>query len=314
MKRYIRASFNNDSMPSWLKQDKGALDALNRAGIDLANCQFSETRQGKIGDNYVVYHITGTRYGSERYPFVWIPGLYNDNNYVTGPKEYSYRAQRSVSTSKAIRYMAKKDLTYDNIVYVNVGDNKKAAKEHYKDPRYDSYGKYAGQYYTPEKTDVWNPETRKWDATVPAHWSEGGLDSWREKRDKSGYIIPDPKERLRKFHETEEGQTRQAQKASKELEIIFGQLINLKDRLTEDFNANAGSLDTFGKNMPSLKYLKEAIDEYKHALACITVKSYNGKDYYVDPEGALEYVEQAKRSIRYAEKSLETGITYSSNW
>ena len=82
MKRYIRASFNNDSMPSWLKEDKGALDALNRAGIDLANCQFSETRQGKIGDNYVVYHITGTRYGSERYPFVWIPGLYNDNNYV----------------------------------------------------------------------------------------------------------------------------------------------------------------------------------------------------------------------------------------
>ena len=190
---------------------------------------------------------------------------------------------------------------------------------------FDAYGEYTNAFgklhehnsaldYKVYTTNVYNPETRKWDATVPAHWSEGGLDSWREKRDKSGYVIPDPKERLRKFHETEEGQTRQAQKASKELEIIFGQLINLKDRLTEDFNSTAGSLDTFGKNMPALKYLKEAIGEYKNALACITVKSYNGKDYYVDPEGALEYVEQAKRSIRYAEKSLETGITYSSQW
>lgn len=320
MKRYIRASFNNDTAPDWLKKDKYALQALNKAGIDLANCTFSKDRVGKVGENYTAYLIKGTKYGDNYRPFVWIPGVYNDDEYVDAEPEYSYRLGSRVPRSTSIKYMAKKDLTIEDVVYINIASNRKPAKEHYQDPRYDKDGQYAGQYYTPEKTDAYNSETGKWDKTVPGHWSEAGQTTYtsgrygrRQKRDKSGYVIPDPQERLRKFHETEEGQTRQAQKASRELETIYDQLTNLKDKLTEDFNANAGSLDTFGKNSKAIDYFKDALDAYKQALSFITPKTFGGKEYS-DPENALEYIERAKTRIRYAEKSLETGVDYSSNW
>ena len=62
MYRYIKASFEND-IPNWLRSDKGALSALNRAGVDLKNATFGKDRVGKMGDNYVVYFIGGIHNG-----------------------------------------------------------------------------------------------------------------------------------------------------------------------------------------------------------------------------------------------------------
>lgn len=334
MKRYIRASFTNE-IPEWLKKDKSALSALNRAGIDLHNATFSKEREGKMKDNYVVYLIKQpvawqqrTSYKKDNpnakinyNEFIWIPGVYNDDHYVSfinydryDPYMHDYK-----TSDKAVKYFSKKDLNIVDTIYIyDGGDNIKSRREHYQDPRYDKNGRYAGQQMIPESWH-WNGGERE---TVPAHWSEQGTSysmydrNPRESnsRDKSGYVIPDPQERLRKFNETEEGQTRQAQKASRELELIFGQLVNLKDKLAKDFNANAGSLDTFGKNTKSIDYFREALDAYKQALQYITVKEYGGKQYYLNLEGALDYIERAKSRIRYAEKSLETGITYSSRW
>lgn len=305
MKRYIRASFNNDTMPAWLKEDKSALQALNKAGIDLANCIFSKDRVGKVGDNYTAYLIKGTRYGDNYRPFVWIPGIYNDDNYVEAEPEYSYRAGKRVSRSTSIKYMAKKDLTIEDVVYINIASNRKPAKEHYQDPRYDRSGKYAGQYYTPEKTDVYNPETGKWDKTVPAHWSEAGETTYgpgrysrAQKRDKSGYIIPDPQKRLDEFHQTDEGRSRQGAKASREIEKVFGKLVALKEEILSDMN-NSTSLDDFGANTSNaLSNFRDALSNYKQALSDLSYQNGWGAD------SALNYIERANSSIERAKRNL----------
>ena len=320
MKKYIRASFNNDSIPDWLKQDKGALRALNNNGIDLANCIFSKEKKGRVGDNYTAYLVKGSKDGDAYRPFVWIPGLYNDDNYVNFENwnKRDWRGNYPAMDSKAIKYIPKKDLNFIDTVYINIADNSKPEKEHYQDPRYDNNGNYAGQYFIPEKEHYeWDPSKHY---TEPAHWSEQGKTTYtggrygkNQARDKSGYVIPDPEERLRKFHETEEGQTRQAAKASRELEIIYGELLKLKDVLIEDFNAQSGSIETFGKNSQSIDYFREAVSYYKRALDDITPKKY-GNSEYIDAESALDNIEYAKSRINYAKKSLETGKTYDSRW
>ena len=151
MKRYIRASFDN-WIPSWLQNDKHALKALANAGIDLKNATFSTSKTGKSNEQYTIYLLQEPG-ASRTWPTVWIPGLYNDNEYFTDSYDGGY---------KAVKYIPKKNLPITDIVYVNIADNAKPRKERYQDPRYDQYGKYAGQYYR---------DTSSWDA---GGWSAQG--------------------------------------------------------------------------------------------------------------------------------------------
>lgn len=304
MKKYVRASFNNDTMPSWLKEDKWALKALNQAGIDLANCEFSKTKQGKMGENYVAYLVKGTTYGDNYRPFVWIPGLYGDDTYVEDAPEYNYRAERRVPKSVAIRYMPKKYLNIEDTVYINIAGNKKAPREHYQDPRYDSKGEYAGQYFEPEKTEQWNRETKAYDLTIPAHWSEKGKQTWEggryghnAQRDKSGYIIPDPKQRLKEFYKTEEGRSRRGALASREIEKFFGQLTSLKTEILNDLNNK--SVETFGSGYKVLDYFNDAVRYYKNALDALKDRGWG-----VDPEGAISNINTAKDRLQTARDYL----------
>ena len=120
--------------------------------------------------------------------------MYNDEERLEDPYDKSY---------KAIKYISKKNLPIKDIVYVNIADNAKAPKERYQDPRKDNSGKYAGQYYED-----------------PSSWSEGG---WSpagrttpvgrysyQKRDKSGYVIPNPDDKLLRFYSSPEGVERLA--------------------------------------------------------------------------------------------------------
>lgn len=271
MKRYIRASFS-ESIPSWLAEDKWAIKALNEKGIDLHNATFSDTRTGKAGDNYTIYLVEGTRFGNSYRPFVWIPGIYNDDQYVEAEPEYNYRAQKRMPKSKAIKYMAKRDINFLETVYVNIDSNRKARKDRYVDPRHDKYGNYAGQRMIPEKTQL-NWDTNEYEVVKPAHWSEKGTLSdehgryvYEEpRRDKSGYVIPNPKDRLEKFYNTKEGRDRRVALIRNKLDSTYQELETAQEDV---FNAIVpkGTRNDYRKYKSLYDYLDDAVGRYEAAL------------------------------------------------
>ena len=268
MYRYIKASFDND-IPDWLRNDKSALAALNKAGVDLKNATFSEDRVGKTGENFTVYLVNGTRYGDSYRPFVWIPGVYNDSQYVTGPSEYNYRAGRSIPKSMSIKYIAKKDLNIADIIYINKASNAKQPKDRYVDPRnfntkYQSG--YAGQYYKEPRTDWLGEET-------PGQWiTPSG-------RDKSGYEIPNPRQRLKDFYRTEAGANRRYNKVKSQLDGIYSQLKTVKSRLAlmTPNGEDLGDRDSYRTIGRAYDYFSDAIEYYNAALDYI--KDYEDLGY-----------------------------------
>lgn len=308
MKRYIRASFNDSSIPDWLRKDKIALSYLNKKGVDLKNCTFSRERKGRVGDNYTVYLINGSKEKDAYRPFVWIPGIYNDDECVSirnwnkrgyDPESGTYKY--GALNTQYIKYVPKKDLNIADVVYINIADNKKAPRDHYEDPRYDN-GNYAGQAMIPEGRR-WSSETHQYE-DEPAHWSKQGTEtSWggiRENnfRDKSGYWIPDPKARLEKFHNSPEGKTRQGEKAKKQLEDVYSQLISLKADILNTLNA--APMESFGDGHYALQNFSSAIGYYNRAL-----KKLNPDDWGYDPNDALQDARYAQRSINDTKRFLE---------
>ena len=185
MRFYVNASFNNaDTIPDWLKKDKSALKVLNNAGYDLYNLSLKPKKTGKLEDNIVIYYIHDP--DSYRYPdFVWIPGLYNDGHSMRNPRNGDWTD---------VKYIAKKNLDIRGVLYAVKADSRKPEKEKYVDPRYginDGYGnhkqpKYMGQY---KRNGTWS--------------SKGARDvSWDDKtaRDKSGYKIPKPEDRVAGYY------------------------------------------------------------------------------------------------------------------
>jgi len=218
MPEYIKAAFDNE-IPFWLRKDKEALRALNRNGIDLKKAEYSINKTGKAADDFAVYCLQP--YEGHSKLIVWIPGIYNDDEYLDDPYDDKY---------KAIKYISKKNLPIRDVVYINKKSNAKEWRDKYRDPRYtypdNRHGRYAGQYYTPPRTNWRGEET-------PGEWSETGERvRYGEYRDKSGYIIPDPKDKLLEFYSSDKGYTR----IKKRLEQVYADLIQLrKDLFDVDF-------------------------------------------------------------------------------
>ena len=290
MKLYIKASFDN-WVPDWFKADKGALKALAGKGIDLKNLILSE-HKGPSGTQYVVYHLKEDRpYGRD---MVWIPGVYNDGEYITDPADGKY---------KSIKYIAKKRLPIVDTYYINIDEFKKAPKERYQDPRNDEYGKYAGQYY--------NEPYEYYDGTVrEGYWSKGGRSAGRngrQKRDKSGYIIPDPSDRLLTFYQSKEG----TDKLTAKLQNVHDDLIKLKSELFDidfdtfgkDYDGNYDYSSTSYQNM--LGNFGDATRDYKLALRSLEraakyPEEYNAYDIssaYRDLKGIEESIKKIRQAI-----------------
>lgn len=297
MYRYIKASFDN-AIPAWLRKDKRALSALNQAGVDLKKVDFSDVRSGKVADNYVVYLVNGTRYGKAYRPFVWIPGVYNDDESVPAEPTYSYRAGRSLPTSKSIKYLAKRDLDIADIIYINKDANRKPAKERYQDPRTfgrstryhyagGKEGEYAGQRYEPAHT-TWKDEE------VPGKWvTPSG-------RDKSGYEIPNPRKRLEEFYSTPEGATRQVRKAKKQLDGMYSQLTTLKSRIKmlTPSGDELGSAEQYGSIGKAYDYFGDAVNYYNNAIK--TLESIEER-----PERSTWMVDQALSSLERCQDRID---------
>ena len=255
MKRYVKASFNNP-IPDWLRNDKGALKALSEAGIDLRNATFSPEKTGKVAEQYVAYKLD---FGY-RHPTIYIPGLYGDNEYERAPD----------GTFAMLKYFTKKELPIVDTVYINKAANAKPRRDHYQDPRYDEFGNYGGQYFSVPygKTE--------------GEWSEAGRATGRrgwEQRDKSGYVIPKPENRLIEFYASEAG----TEKLAAKVEQIYNDLVALKDEIFtidfatfgKDYNGDYDYSSTAYGNIMSV--FGQAIRSYKLALNRLErVKQYGG--------------------------------------
>lgn len=291
MKKYIKASFDNP-IPNWLKADRNALSALNSAGFDLKSIDVTSSPSGR-GKDYPIYLIDdGYR------PFVWIPGIYNDNQQVRNPNSSYY---------EAIKYVPKKYLTISDVVYLSKTDYKKEPdpSRGYRDPRYvydkrsGRRGQYAGQY---QERDGWGP-----DAPL-GKWSTGGI---KRNRDKSGYEIPDPQEKLRDFYAASGDQG--AKRLASRLEQVYNKLISLKSRIFDidftnfglDYDGNPNYSSTAYQNILSI--FGDTCRNYRLALnnAARAEKSTGKYDREFRIQDALDYVKDCERRIRDIDKAIK---------
>ena len=331
MKRYIRASFTDSSIPEWLKNSSSALSALNKAGVDLHNATFSRERRGKVGDNYVVYLIKQpsayqqrTSYKKENpnaetlyNEFIWIPGVYNDDHYVGfinydryDPYTHDYKI-----SDRAVKYFSKKELNIVDTVYIyQGGDNIKSRREHYQDPRYDKNGNYLGQQMIPGR---WHWEGNEKVPDEPGHWSKQGTSygwgsstpSESEYRDKSGYVIPNPKDRLKKFYESSEGMNKRIKIVRTKLDSIYSQLEDAKEDVFNSVIPQGGRED-FRKYRNLYDNLDDALSCYDKALEKLEKLERNSSrnaldswdDYKIDD--ALYSLKKAQGYIDSINKSL----------
>lgn len=187
MRFYINASFNNaDTIPDWLKKDKGALRVLNNNGYDLYNLSLKPKKTGKLNENLVIYYIHDPNSWRQE-DFIWIPGLYNDTHSMRNPRNDDWTD---------VKYIAKKNLDIRGVLYAVKEDSRKPERERYVDPRYslnDGYSNYKQPRYMGQYKDK---RTNSWS-------SKGARDiSWDDKtaRDKSGYKIPKPDDRLANYY------------------------------------------------------------------------------------------------------------------
>ncbi len=185
MRFYVNASFNNaDTIPDWLKKDKGALRVLNNNGYDLYNLSLKPKKTGKLEDNLVIYYIHDSDSWRQQ-DFVWIPGLYNDTHSMRNPRNGDWTD---------VKYIAKKNLDIRGVLYAVKEDSRKSEKERYIDPRYstsDGYSnrkqpRYMGQF---KKNGAWSPEGAR-----DVYWDD------KTTRDKSGYVIPKPEDKVAGYY------------------------------------------------------------------------------------------------------------------
>ncbi len=271
MKQYIRAAFKN-WVPDWLTDDSKALASLNRMGIDLANATFSREPSGR-GKDHPIY-LVKSDYGK----FVWIPGEYNDDEYLTDRYDRNY---------KAVKYISKKNIPILDIVYVSKKNdaNFKTAKERYQDPRYiyEKYSKrpqYGGQYQSDDGT-----------------WSKTGRSNGyrRTNRDKSGYVIPDPSDKLEKFYTSDAGH----QKLADRLQNVYESLVSLKsDLFNIDFTQFGEYNDSDYGNM--LRRFGDACRNYRLAL------KYLDSDNRYSLSQVFPYVKDIEDDIKSIRKGIET--------
>jgi hypothetical protein len=234
MKRYIKASFDS-SMPDWLR------NAL-RNDISYIN---SALRMRKVAlDKLVVYDDTIGNNSTPVYKLidddgninVYIPGI-NDNMeiHINGRNRSFGKISRKTLESLA-----------DDIVYINLSDPniKFEVREKYKDPRINSFGYYGGQYKHDDNWVVMQPRYME------------------RQRDKSGYEIPSPSDKLRNLYR------RYPEKITEKLDAMYDEIIDTQS-LLQSFEFKNSPEDYYSQsNAYSTAYTNfgKAVDLYRTFL------------------------------------------------
>ena len=270
MKKYIRASIS-ESTPDWLRRKltngrwgntfKQAL--LNKYHIALDKANY--TSQPTSPTSKPIY-LLQVDYGT----VVYMPGVNDDSTESINGR---YRKLGSIAKSKL------PDMAVD-VVYVDPSDeaNKAPDRSKYQDPRYSyrysNKGDYAGQY---KKTRY----DRESGQEYPDGWSDQGMRPSNESRsrDKSGYRIPSPEERLTEFY------TRFPDKLTSKVDALYNKLIDTRQMLVDtDFNTPRPSWrdrDT-GDNVDygrAFRRFADAVDDYRDLLSNMKDIERFGEDY-----------------------------------
>lgn len=223
MKRYIRSSYS-PSMPDWLSST-----FKRRFGGN--NMQYKLTKNLKLaldrvnfldhkpnGRSLAIY-LLATDYGSEPYA----PGI-NDSDTAL----FNGRQRKFGSLAKSSLL----DRAVD-VVWIDLDDpnNFYETKEKYRDPRYtyrydSKKGSYAGQYM--RKNYIGDGKYED------AGWSEKGMTPANESRarDKSGYEVPSPEEKIRKYYEMF------PEKVTDKVDDVYNRIVDVRQELMDiDFNS-----------------------------------------------------------------------------
>ena len=273
MKRYVKASFDS-SIPDWIRKrisGKWGGSAFGRNlsqkyGVKLDQVKFLDHDPGT--PTSVPVYLLQTDYGQE----VYCPGVNDgDDTFINGRN----RRLGSIAKSKL------PDMAAD-IVWIETADtnSKLESKDRYRDPRYtyrydSKKGSYAGQYRRSGDT-----------------WSETGMLPANERypRDKSGYVVPRPSERIAQYYKKFSGNI------TKRIDSLYERIQSVKQMLADaDFNTRP---DDSYENTYSRVYtnMGDAIQDYRRLLGTLDETGNFRKNEYT---GEYDYsrVAQLIRNI-----------------
>jgi len=278
---YIRASFS-PSMPDWLKKGLSGSDwdskrlknALLRNNIKLDTVEFLDQNPG----NAIPVYLIKDDYNQ----YVYTPGL-DITLYVNG---------RSRDASK----LGKKtlnDLTLD-VVYIDRNDpNNFDDDQHYEDPRYIT-DRYSDGYYRP----YYGGQYKESDGT----WSKRGKLGRNERsaRDKSGYKVPSPDEKIKDYYE------RFPEKMTSKIDSLYDDIIELQQDIFSPERINDPNT---GSDYGNAMYrLRDAIDSYKKLLKAVDRETGEFKETDWGSRYGINYfgdaVNEVRNSIKRAKENL----------
>ena len=230
-----------DWLYKWLTGTNGRV-LVDKYKVRLDNVEFvDEEPSGRFLPIYKINY--------DNWNIIYIPGVNDDYEIQINGR---WRKLKSIAKSKLPEIS-------EDILYIDLDNpnNTFAAKERYRDPRYQyrytDKGKYAGQY----KRQIYNPETRGYDE---GEWSTMGMTPSNESRarDKSGYKVPSPDEMINRFY------TKFPEKITEKVDSVYGQIKDVQAELMNaDFN-NSARYSTKYRN--AYARFGDAVDTYRGLL------------------------------------------------
>ncbi len=269
MKRYIKASIS-ESTPDWLRRKLSQRYGssikekfLKKYHIALDRAEYTDNPDTYA--NTIPIYLLRTDYGTE----VYCPGANDDVSVRINGRN---RKLGSIAKSKL------PEMTED-VVYVTLSEaNTFKPKDRYRDPRYSyrfgNKGDYAGQY----KKLRYDSETR---SKHEDGWSETGVRPANESRarDKSGYKIPSPEERLTDFY------TKFPDRITNKADELYNKLIDTRQMLVDaDFNSPTPDYRSTERGVDygrAYRRFADAVDDYRNLLSELQHQDKFDREYQI---------------------------------
>ena len=255
MKRYIKASIS-ESTPDWLRRKLTGgrwgngfrNNLLKKYHIALDRAEYTY----EPGADTIPIYLLPTDYGE----IVYAPGVNDEETtFINGRN----RKLGSIAKSKLPEMAV--DTVYVSLSDANTFDDR---KDRYKDPRYtyrhNARGDYAGQYMKQE----YDSATGEYHDT---EWSQTGKTPSNESRarDKSGYKIPSPEERLTAYYE------KFPDRVTDKVDDVYDGLVATRSNLlSADFKNTDIDMSR------AYRYFSDAISDYNRLLDALKQKEAYG--------------------------------------
>lgn len=258
MKRYVRASISS-SAPSWLKKElvgdkwnSSLKNLLLKKRIALDKVEFLDHEPA--GRSLPIY-LLETDYGQ----YVYAPGVNDDSTafFNNRQRKFGSLAKSSLMDRSA------------DVVWIDLDDPDSMfdKREKYMDPRrtyrYNAkQGDYAGQYLRKDYLGL-DKETGE-SQYGPEYWSNSGKVPSNESRarDKSGYKVPSPEERIAQYYK------KFPEKITNRIDRLYDKMIEVRsDLMNADFNTPSRGTNNTKDIDRAYRLFADAIYRYRGLLS-----------------------------------------------